>query len=209
MRSLSHASHFPFIPQKFPVDWHCSFLQPDCWACNNLPQPCTPATGSALGPSFEGAEKNKQRLVLPFCKASCIQWRGQVLSLRVLAPVRSHCCWLWLPWQVTVGWGAEWRMGGKWNISVLCPFRVSFSDLWAKLEGFCWSCLYLRPVPTASVLNSGQGIPEGKEMANSPLGWWYFESWSPPLCLILFTFQSPWRTVPCILSSCIQWEIWW
>ena len=87
--------------------------------------------------------------------------------------------------------------GGKWNVFSLSLFRVSFSDPWAKLEGFSWNSFWLFLIPTASVLTSGQGIPEGKEMANSPLGWWYFESWSPPLCLKLFTFQSSRRTAPC------------
>lgn len=130
----------------------------------------------------------KRTVPLPQSFGSC-----KVPLLLAVAAMTGHC-------------GLRHRVenGGRWNISVLCPFTVSFSDPGAKLEGFSWSCLYLRPVPTASVWNSGQGIPEGKEMANSPLGWWYFESWSPPLCLILFTFQSPWRTVPCILSSCIQ-----
>ena len=87
--------------------------------------------------------------------------------------------------------------GGKWNVFSLSLFRVSFSDPWAKLGGFSWNSFWLFLIPTASVLTSGQGIPEGKEMANSPLGWWYFESWSPPLCLKLFTFQSSRRTAPC------------
>lgn len=86
---------------------------------------------------------------------------------------------------------------GKWNVFSLSLFRVSFSDPWAKLEGFSWNSFWLFQIPTASVLTSGQCIPEGKEMANSPLGWWYFESWSPPLCLKLFTFQSSRRTAPC------------
>lgn len=153
MRSLSHASHFPFLPQKFPVDWHCSFLQPDCWACSNLPLPCTPATGSALGPSFEGEEKNKQRLVLPFCKASCIKWRGQFLSLRVLDPVRSHCCWLWLPWQVTEGWGTEWRMGGDgiflYSVYSQYPFQIWGPNLRASpgVVSVCAQC----PLPVCGI----------------------------------------------------------
>lgn len=187
-------SAFHYFPRIFPsADTCLSSIQSDESIVTSIAV-CS-HNWSCIGPTFKRKERNKHRLVLASCKTVTLPesfGSYKVPLLLAVAVMTGYC-------------GLRWRAedGGKWNVFAVSLFRVSFSDSWAKLEGFSWNCFWLFPIPTASVLTSGQGIPEGTEMAHSPLGWWCFESWSPPLCLKLFTFPSSQKTALCFP---VQWH---
>ena len=173
MRSVSWTLCFPLFSQNFPIGWHLSFLHPEWWVYSYLHCHVLSQLVQHQGPLLRGRRGTNTDWPCPPLKPVASNEEDSYSPSEfwlLQSPIAVFCgCHDWLPWAEvkSEGWG-------KWNVFALSLFRVSFSDPWAKLEGFSGNSFWLLPIPTASVLASDQGIPEGKAMANSPLGWWYF-----------------------------------